>query len=108
MTLNRSTCRCPRDRAQDYPILARTNVDPDLLVRSLEPVLAKVDPRLSVTATTLQAMLRRTDAFLAASLSAAIASAIGLCGLLLAVIGIYSTVSYDVVLRPASWAFAWP
>jgi predicted permease len=89
----------PPDRAQDYPILLRTNVDPDLLLRSLEPVIAQVDPRLSVTAATLQSMLRRTDAFLAASFSAAIASALGFCGLLLAVAGIYSTVSYDVVLR---------
>jgi len=36
---------------------------------------------------------------LAASFSAAIASSIGLFGLLLASMGIYSTVSYDVVLR---------
>ena len=44
-------------------------------------------------------MLRRTDAFLIASMSAAIASSISLFGLLLASMGIYSTVSYDVVLR---------
>jgi len=44
-------------------------------------------------------MLRQTPAFLAASLAAAIATAIGLFGLLLASLGIYSTVSYDVVLR---------
>jgi ABC-type antimicrobial peptide transport system permease subunit len=44
-------------------------------------------------------MLRQTDAFLIDSLSAAIASAISLFGLLLASMGIYSTVSYMVVLR---------
>ena len=44
-------------------------------------------------------MLRQSNAFLAASLSAAIAATIGLCGLLLASMAIYSTVSYDVVLR---------
>ncbi len=44
-------------------------------------------------------MLRGTDAFLVASMSAAIASSISLCGLLLASMGIYSAVSYDVVLR---------
>jgi putative ABC transport system permease protein len=68
-------------------------------VRRLAPVIADVDPALTVTTSTLQAMLRRTQAFLAASFSAAIASAIGLCGLLLASMGIYSAVSYDVVLR---------
>jgi putative ABC transport system permease protein len=62
-------------------------------------VIADVDPALTVTTSTLQAMLRRTQAFLAASFSAAIAVAIGLCGLLLASMGIYSAVSYDVVLR---------
>ena len=66
---------------------------------NLVPVIAQVDPASTVTTTTLQAMLRRTDAFLAASFSAAIASTISLFGLLLASMGIYSTVSYDVVLR---------
>ena len=89
----------PADRVQDYPILLRTNADPDLLLRRLEPVVAAVDPGLGVTTATLQAMLRRTDAFLIASMSATIASSISLCGLLLAVMGIYSAVSYDVVLR---------
>lgn len=44
-------------------------------------------------------MLRRTDALLIASTSAAIATAISLFGMLLASMGIYSAVSYDVVLR---------
>jgi ABC-type antimicrobial peptide transport system permease subunit len=51
------------------------------------------------SASTLQEMLRQTDAFLIDSLSAAIASTISLFGLLLASMGIYSTVSYMVVLR---------
>jgi len=89
----------PTDRVQDYPILLRTRADPNLIVRSLEPVVAEVDPGLTVTTATLQAMLRGTDAFLVASMSAAIASSISLCGLLLASMGIYSAVSYDVVLR---------
>jgi predicted permease len=89
----------PMDRVQDYPLLLRTSVDPQLIVDRLAPIIAQVDPTLAVTTTTLQSMLRRTDAFLAASLSAAIASSIGLCGLLLVSMGIYSTVSYDVVLR---------
>ena len=68
-------------------------------MRAMEPVIAAVDPGLAATTSTLQAMLRRTDAFLIASMSAAIASSISLFGLLLASMGIYSTVSYDVVLR---------
>ena len=44
-------------------------------------------------------MLRQTEAFLVASISAVIASSIGLFGLMLASMGIYSTVSYIVVLR---------
>lgn len=89
----------PLDRIQDYPILLRTGADPNVVIRRLEAVVAEVDPALPVSAATLQTMLRRTDVFLAASMCAAIASSIGLCGLLLASIGIYSAVSYDVVLR---------
>ncbi len=48
---------------------------------------------------TLEEMLRTTESFFASSISAGIASSIGLLGLLLASIGIYSTVSYLVVLR---------
>jgi ABC-type antimicrobial peptide transport system permease subunit len=72
---------------------------PELVVRRVESIVATIDPASAVTVTTLQKMLRQTDAFLIASMSAAIASCIGLCGLLLASLGIYSTVSYDVVLR---------
>jgi predicted permease len=89
----------PGDRLQDYPMLVRTNSDPRLLIGAVEPVIAAADPGLTASASTLQAMLRRTDAFLIASTSAAIASAISLFGMLLASMGIYSAVSYDVVLR---------
>ena len=89
----------PEDRLQDYPIIVRTNSDPTVVIRAMEPVIAAVDPGLTAITSTLKAMLRRTDAFLIASMSAAIASSIGLFGLLLASMGIYSTVSYDVVLR---------
>jgi ABC-type antimicrobial peptide transport system permease subunit len=68
-------------------------------MRAIEPAITAVDPALTATMATLQAMLRRTDVFLAASVSAAIASTISLFGILLASMGIYSTVSYDVVLR---------
>jgi ABC-type antimicrobial peptide transport system permease subunit len=44
-------------------------------------------------------MLLQTPAFAASTMSAAIATSIGLLGLLLASMGIYGTVSYMVVLR---------
>jgi predicted permease len=89
----------PKERLHDYPILVRTHGETGSVMRAIEPAIAAVDPDLGAAISTLQAMLRRTDAFLAASLSAAIASSISLFGLLLASMGIYSTVSYDVVLR---------
>jgi putative ABC transport system permease protein len=89
----------PADRVKDYPLLLRTSVDPNVVVDRLAPIVAQVNPDVRVTTMTLQTMLRQSNAFLAASLSAAIAAIIGLCGLLLASMAIYSTVSYDVVLR---------
>jgi ABC-type antimicrobial peptide transport system permease subunit len=91
--------RLPADRLQDYPILVRTNSDPALVMRTMDQVISAVDPSLVASTSTLQEMLRQTDAFLIASISAAIASTISLLGLLLASMGIYSTVSYIVVLR---------
>jgi predicted permease len=89
----------PADRLQDYPILVRTDSDPTLVMRGMDPVISAVDPSLVASTATLQEMLRQTDVFLIASFSAAIASTISLFGLLLASMGIYSTVSYVVVLR---------
>lgn len=89
----------PDDRVQDYPILVRVHANSMQVMRSMEPAIAAIDPQLMVTASTLQAMLRRTDAFLAASISAAIAATISVFGIVLASMGIFSTVSYDVVLR---------
>ncbi len=89
----------PAGRIQDYPLLIRTASDPTPVMPAMEPVIAAVDPTLMASTSTLQEMLRNTDAFLAASMSAAIASTISLFGLLLAVMGIYSTGSYLVVLR---------
>jgi hypothetical protein len=89
----------PADRLQDYPILIRMHSDPTLMMRAMDPLITDVDPSLVAFASTLQEMLHQTDAFLIDSLSAAIASAISLFGLLLAAMGIYGTVSYVVVLR---------
>jgi predicted permease len=89
----------PSDRLQDYPILVRAHSDPARVMRAIGPVISAVDPSLMASASTLQEMLRQTDTFLIESLLAAIASTISLFGLLLALMGIYSTVRYIVVLR---------
>jgi macrolide transport system ATP-binding/permease protein len=89
----------PANRLQDYPILVRTQSDPILVMRAMDAAISAVDPSLVATTATLREMLHQTDAFLIDSFSAAIASTISLVGLLLASIGIYSTVSYLVVLR---------
>ena len=89
----------PEDRLQDYPVLIRTRSDPARLIQALGSVISSVDPDLVATASTLDELLRTTPAFFASSFSAAIASTVGLLGLLLASMGIYGTVSYMVVLR---------
>ena len=65
----------------------------------MDPLIASVCPDLIVTTSTLEERLRQSASFLGSTLSAAIASSIGLLGLLLALMGIYGTVSYIVVLR---------
>jgi putative ABC transport system permease protein len=89
----------PEDRVQDYPLLIRTQADPQLFMDAVGPLISSVDPNLMTSTATLDEMLRQTPIFFASSFSAAIASTIGLLGLLLASMGIYSTVSYIVVLR---------
>ena len=89
----------PEDRIQDLPILVRTQGDPTQFVNALGPVIVSVDADLAATTITLDQLLHMTESFMASSLSAAVASAVGLVGLLLASMGIYGTVSYMVVLR---------
>jgi ABC-type antimicrobial peptide transport system permease subunit len=89
----------PTDRLNDYPILVRVESDPAPVIRAIGVTIASVDPDITATTATLRQMLRQTYAFLAASFSAAIASGIGLLGLVLASVGIYGTVSYVVSLR---------
>jgi putative ABC transport system permease protein len=89
----------PEDRLQDIPILIRTQADPAQIMNAIGPLISSIDPDLVAYSSTLEEMLRQTESFLASSLSAAIASSVGLLGLLLASMGIYGTVSYIVVLR---------
>jgi predicted permease len=89
----------PLARLQDYPILVRTRSVPTLVMRTIDHAISTVDPDLVASVSTLQEMLRQTDPFLIDTFSAVIASIISLFGLLLASMGIYSTISYIVVLR---------
>jgi predicted permease len=89
----------PEDRPQDCPILVRTQSDPKQLTRAIRPLISSIDANLEVDSYTLENMLRLTPTFFLPSFAAAIASPVGLVGLLLASMGIYGTVSYIVVLR---------
>jgi predicted permease len=89
----------PEDRLQNYSILMRTGSDPKLVVRAIDGAISSVDPDLVATSSTLEEMLRRSASFLISTLAAAIASSVGLLGLLLALMGIHGTVSYVVLLR---------
>jgi len=84
---------------QDHPLLIRTASDPAEVVRVIDPLLASIDPNLLGTTSTLEDMLRQSAPFVISSLSAAVASTVGLLGLFLALMGIHVTVSYIVVLR---------
>ncbi|HEX7287330.1 MAG TPA: ADOP family duplicated permease [Candidatus Angelobacter sp.] len=88
----------PEDRLQDYPILVRT-ADPKQFMPAIHPLISSIDPDLEVDSETFEEMLRVSATFFLPSSAAAIASPVGLIGLLLAAMGIYGTVSYIVVLR---------
>lgn len=87
------------DRIQTYPILIRTQADSAQLIRAIDAVISSTDSELLASASTLEDMLRQTSTFFISSLSAIVASTIGLLGLLLVSMGIYGTVSYIAVRR---------
>lgn len=87
------------DKLASRPILIRTQSEPSQLRRALEPLIRSVDPNIHATAATLDEMRWQTPPFLVSAMAAAVASTVGLCGLLLALMGIYGTVHYIVVLR---------
>jgi len=86
-------------RFEGYPILVRTQSDPTLVIRSIDPLLSSIDPIVVGTTSSLAEMYRQSGPFLVSSLSAAVASTVGVFGLLLASMGIYGTVSYVVLHR---------
>lgn len=89
----------PEDRVQDYAILVRTQADPKQVMPALFPLVSSIDPDLQVDCAALAEVVRFTPTFFLPSFAAAIASPVGLIGLVLAAMGIYGTVSYIVVLR---------
>jgi predicted permease len=87
------------NRLHDYPILIRTRSDPAPLTLAIDSAISAVDPGLVATSSTLEGMLRQSASFIISSIAAAVASTVGMLGLLLALMGIYGTVGYIVVLR---------
>ncbi len=81
------------------PILIRTEGDPLQVIGMLGPLVTSIDPTISATAETLEQQLWHSALFAMSMLFGAFASAVGFCALLLALMGIYGTVSYIVVLR---------
>jgi predicted permease len=81
------------------PILIRTHSDPAPVLKKIDALVSSVDAQITANSSTLNEMLRRSAPFITATLAAAIASSVGLLGLLLALMGIYGTVNYIVVLR---------
>jgi predicted permease len=91
----------PEERKTFYPILVRIRNAQAAreTIRLMEPLLTSLDPDIVASCATLEDLLAQTSSFLVAMLAALVASAVGLLGLVLAIMGIYGTVSYIVVLR---------
>lgn len=87
------------DRINDRPLLIRVQFSPLSIVGSAERVIASIDPEIIATTSTLEDALRQSGPFVGSSLGAAVASIIGMLGLMLALIGIFGTVSHVVALR---------
>lgn len=89
----------PAERLAAHPTLIRTQSGAALVTRALDAVIASVDPEVAATASTLDDQLRQSASFIASTIAAAVATAVGLLGLFLALMGIYGTMSYIVALR---------
>lgn len=87
------------DHLQNHPFLICTRSDPEYAMKAVDPVISYLDSTIMATYSTLDEMLRRSPPFIVSSLAAIVASAVGILGLLLAVMGIYSMISYIVTLR---------
>jgi predicted permease len=87
------------DKMADYPLLVRTQFDTTPVIHSADAVISSVDPQIALVSSTLEEQLQQSAQFLISVLAASIASIVGLLGLVLALMGIYGTVSYIVALR---------
>jgi predicted permease len=89
----------PQANVDEFPILIRTREDPAHAMDAIRALLESIDANMVATTSTLETMLRQTDAFILSSTIALIAITIGIFGLVLASMGTFGTVSYMVVLR---------
>jgi predicted permease len=89
----------PEGHSQDFPILIRTQSDPSQFIDAMGSIILSLDPDLLATSATLEQILHTTERFFISGIAAAIASTVGMLGLLLASMGIFGTVSYIVVRR---------
>jgi putative ABC transport system permease protein len=89
----------PESRLNGRPLLIRAEADPTQVRRAIDTVISLIDPNMWTSSANLEGILRLSVPFLVSSAAAAVATTVGSCGLLLALIGIYGTVSYVVVLR---------
>ncbi len=89
----------PNDRLSGHPILIRTRSNPAQIAKTIRPLVASIDPNLMASSSTLEQMLRLSAPVMVSGFAAIVASALGLLGLLLVLLGIYGTISYIVVLR---------
>jgi predicted permease len=87
------------DLANAHPLLLRTQSDPASMISRAEEMIASIDPGIVVTSSTLEEARRASGPVIASSFAAAFAFSIGLLGLLLALTGIFGTVSHIVALR---------
>jgi hypothetical protein len=83
----------------DQPLLVRSRSNPSEIVREASSIVSSINPEVTVSVSTLDELLRFSAPFLGSRMAGAIASAVGFFGLVLALMGIYGTVSYIVVLR---------
>ena len=97
-----STMPARSRRIQDLLVAAQVALSLVLMIAGSMFVRSAVNSQdidLGANSSTLETMLSQSPPFLASSMAAAIASTVGLFGLLLAAMGIYGTTSYLVVLR---------
>lgn len=87
------------DRLDGRPLLIRMEASQDPMLAAIDRVITSIDPAVVVASSTLEQALRRSPPFYVSALAALTASGIGVLGLMLALIGIFGTVSHMVALR---------